>query len=85
MKRVLVIAALLMVSCGGKQQPSESAQSAESTPKTVIAKAPKSKVSLKPQGEEKELPELKMVLPKRVPADLKVVTADKDAEYINNK
>ena len=85
MKRVLVIATLLMVSCGGKQQQSESIESTESTQTTVITAAPKQKVSLRPQSEEKELPELKMILPKKAPIDVKVVTADKDAEYINSK
>lgn len=83
MKRVLAIAALLMVGCGTKQQQSESAESNQQTQSTNVVAAPKKKVSLKVQ--EKELPELKVVMPKRAATDAKAITADKDIEFITIK
>lgn len=83
MKRVLAIAALLMVGCGNKQQQSENAESNQQTQSTNVVAAPKKKVSLKAQ--EKELPELKVVMPKHAATDVKVITADKDIEFITIK
>lgn len=76
MKRVIILATLLMVGCGSRQQQSDNNDAA-----TEIAK-PK-KVSV--MGEEKSLPELRMVKPEGEPIRIDVVTADKDAEYIKQK
>ena len=71
MKRVLAIAALLMVGCGSNQ----SGNTTEETPKI--------KVSEKRVYGDKQ--ELKVVLPKTAPADIQVITADKDMDFIQNK
>ena len=73
MKRVLAIAALLMVSCGGNQ--SESKTTEESGAKKVSAQF----------SDDKKLPELQMITPKSAPISIDVVTANKDEEFIKLK
>ena len=72
MKRVLVIAALLMVGCGGNQ--SENKNTEESGAKKVSAQ----------MADGKKLPELKVVMPQSAPR-IDVITAEKDPEFINSK
>ena len=72
MKRVLVIAALLMIGCGGNQ--SENKNTEESGAKKVNAQ----------MADGKKLPELKVVMPQSAPR-IDVITAEKDPEFINSK
>lgn len=72
MKRVLVIAALLMIGCGGNQ--SENKNTEESGAKKVSAQ----------MADGKKLPELKVVMPQSAPR-IDVITAEKDPEFINSK
>lgn len=72
MKRVLVIATLLMVSCGGNQSNNNTAE--EPAPLKASQKF-----------EKKELPELHMKMPKKAPTEVHVITADKDIDYINSR
>ena len=72
MKRVLVIAALLMIGCGGNQ--SETKNTEESGAKKVSAQ----------MADGKKLPELKVVMPQSAPR-IDVITAEKDPEFINSK
>lgn len=72
MKRVLVIAALLMIGCGGNQ--SENKNTEESGAKKVSAQ----------MADDKKLPELKVVMPQSAPR-IDVITAEKDPEFINSK
>jgi hypothetical protein len=72
MKRVLVIAALLMIGCGGNQ--SENKNTEESGAKKVSAQ----------MADGKKLPELKVVMPQSVPR-IDVITAEKDPEFIKSK
>ena len=74
MKRVLVIAALLMVGCGNNQNNQSATQEQEQTPKKVRLTVDKEKI-----------PELKMVKPEGEAIKIEVVTADKDLEYIKKK
>lgn len=74
MKRVLVIAALLMVGCGNNQNNQSAAQEQEQTPKKVSLTVDKEKI-----------PELKMVKPEGEAIKIEVVTANKDLEYIKKK
>ncbi|MBO7188955.1 MAG: hypothetical protein J6V55_00035 [Alistipes sp.] len=76
MKQVIIFATLLMVGCGSKQQQSENID-----PATEIT-TPK-KVSVK--GEKKPLTKLKANTPDIKPVDIRVVTADKDMEYIKKQ
>lgn len=72
MKRVLVIAALLMIGCGGNQ--SENKNTEESGAKKVSAQ----------MADGKKLPELKVVMPQNAPR-IDVITAEKDPEFIKSK
>ena len=72
MKRVLVIAALLMIGCGGNQ--SENKNTEESGAKKVSAQ----------MADVKKLPELKVVMPLSAPR-IDVITAEKDPEFLNSK
>lgn len=72
MKRVLVIAALLMIGCGGNQ--SENKNTEESRAKKVSAQ----------MADGKKLPELKVVMPQSAPR-IDVITAEKDPEFIKSK
>lgn len=72
MKRVLVIAALLMIGCGGNQ--SENKNTEESGAKKVSAQ----------MADVKKLPELKVVMPQSAPR-IDVITAEKDPEFLNSK
>ena len=72
MKRVLVIAALLLIGCGGNQ--SENKNTEESGAKKVSAQ----------MADGKKLPELKVVMPQSAPR-IDVITAEKDPEFINSK
>ena len=71
MKRVLAIAALLMIGCGGQQ----SGNNAEETTRMKVSQK-------RVYGEQ---PELNVVLPKSAQTDIEVITADKDMEFIKNK
>ena len=73
MKRVLVLATLLMVGCGGNQ--SENATTEESGSKKMSAQ----------MADDKKLPELKMVMPQSTPIKIDVITAEKDPEFLNSK
>ena len=72
MKRVLVIAALLMIGCGGNQ--SENKNTEESGAKKVSAQ----------MADVKKFPELKVVMPQSAPR-IDVITAEKDPEFLNSK
>ena len=72
MKRVLVIAALLMIGCGGNQ--SENATTEESGSKKMSTQ----------MADDKKLPELKVVMPQSAPR-IDVITAEKDPEFLNSK
>ena len=73
MKRVLVIAALLMIGCGGNQ--SENKNTEESGAKKVSAQ----------MADGKRHPEMQMIKPQSAPISIKAITADKDAEYIKSR
>ena len=73
MKRVLVLATLLMVGCGGNQ--SENATTEESGSKKMSAQV----------ADGKKLPELKMIVPQSAPVKIDVITAEKDPEFVNSK
>lgn len=70
MKRVLAIAALLMVSCGGNQDNTT----------TVVEKSPKKVSEIANQNKQTED---EVIIPKIAPIDVKEITADKDIEYLN--
>ena len=72
MKRVLVIAALLMIGCGGNQSKNKNTE--ESGAKKVSAQ----------MADVKKLPELKVVMPQSAPR-IDVITAEKDPEFLNSK
>ena len=72
MKRVLVLATLLMVGCGGNQ--SENATTEESGSKKMSTQ----------MADDKKLPELKVVMPQSAPR-IDVITAEKDPEFLNSK
>ena len=73
MKRIITLATLLMVSCGGnhsEQKPTEE------TPTPAA----------KPQfADDKMSSKKEMIMPQSAPISIEAVTADKDARYINNK
>ena len=73
MKRVLVLATLLMVGCGGNQ--SENTTTEESGSKKMSAQV----------ADGKKLPELKMIVPQSAPVKIDVITAEKDPEFVNSK
>ncbi len=70
MKRVLAIAALLMVSCGGNQNNTT----------TVVEKSPKKVSKIASQNKQSED---EVITPKIAPINAKEITADKDVEYLN--
>ena len=70
MKRILAIAALLMVSCGGNQTTSESKTAEENHPRKV------SEMGTKSHSHEEA------TLPKRIPSNTIDIRADKDSAYI---
>ena len=73
MKRIITLATLLMVSCGGNQSEQKPA---EETPTPAA----------KPQfADGKKYSEKEMIMPQSAPISIEAVTADKDARYINNK
>lgn len=74
MKRVLILATLLMVGCGGNQNENKTATTEESGAKKVSAQMP----------DGKKLPELKVVMPQNAPR-IDVITAEKDPEFVNSK
>ena len=71
MKRVIMIATLLMVGCGGQQGGNNAEQ-------TTQVKVSQKRV----YGEQ---PELNVVMPKSAPVDIEVITADKNIDFINKK
>ena len=73
MKRVLVLATLLMVGCGGNQN--ENATTEVDGSKKMSAQ----------MADDKKLPELKMIVPQSAPVKIDVITADKDPEFVNSK
>lgn len=73
MKRVLIIAALLIVGCGSTQNEKTTSEN-----NSVAQKA-----STRILG-NKKLPDLKMLTPQSAPS-IKVITADKDEEYVKSK
>ena len=73
MKRVIMIAALLMVGCGGNKSQNKTTADVEKNP-----------VKVSEMIKSKDLPELKAISPDSLPIDIQVVTADKNAEYIKN-
>lgn len=74
MKRVLILATLLMVGCGGKNQSENKA--------TEDAGGQKLSVQM---ADGKKLPEMHMVTPKSAPIKIDVITTEKDAEFIKSK
>lgn len=73
MKRVLVLATLLMVGCGGNQN--ENATTEVGGSKKMSAQ----------MADDKKLPELKMIMPQSAPVKIDVITADKDPRFVNSK
>lgn len=73
MKRVLVLATLLMVGCGGNQN------------KNATTEVDGSKKMSAQMADDKKLPELKMIMPQSAPVKIDVITADKDPEFVNSK
>ena len=73
MKRVLVLATLLMVGCGGNHSENKTAE--EGGVKKVSAQ----------MADGKRLPEMQMIKPQSAPISIKAITADKDAEYIKSR
>ena len=74
MKRVIVIATLLMVSCGGNQTNSETKTAEEQRPHKVSETW-----ATKSSSQEAA------TLPKRAPSNNMEITADKDSAYIEFK
>lgn len=74
MKRVLILATLLMVGCGGNQNENKTATTEESGAKKVSAQ----------MADGKKHPELKVVMPQNAPR-IDVIKAEKDPEYLKSK